>query len=432
MRRPTSGIRRRSPIVLALAGVLCAAVLLPAGTSSALDPPRTGDSEPTELVVFHGRGCPHCASELAFLEGLQARWPDLVVTLHEVWHDEANEALFRRYASAHGIEASGVPTTFLDDRVWVGFNPSTGEDIEIVVAALEAGRRPEPEPRTEVDVPGLGVIDVGSRSLLAATALIGFADGLNPCSLWALSILLALVLHSGSRRRVLVVGAAFLAVTSALYGAFMVGAYSALDYASEMSWIRAVVAVVAGGFGVVQLRAYLTGRRSTLSIPEARKPMLFRRMRSLADPDRSLPAVLGGTVVLAAGVSLLETPCSAGLPLLWTDMLAAQDVSTGGAVLLFSLYLSVFLVDELALFLIAVLTLRASKLQERHGQRLHLIGGSLMVALAATMVLAPGYLETISGTLAVLASAGILAVGLAVAHAGISRRAADPPPVQRF
>lgn len=421
----------RSWVPLTLAAIVWVLFLVPTATASALDPPPTADPENAGLVVFHGRGCPHCARELEFLVGLQQRWPDLDIAAYEVWHDEANEALFRRYASAHGIEASGVPTTFLAGRTWVGFNAATGEDIEAAVAALEAGQDPHPAPRTDVDVPGLGAVDVGNHSLLVATFLIGFADGMNPCSLWALSILLALVLHSGSRRRVLVVGAAFLAVTSALYGAYMIGAYSALDYASEMTWIRAVVALVAGGFGLVHLRAYLTPHPSVLSIPDARKPALYRRMRSLADLDRSLPAVLGGTVVLATGVSLLETPCSAGLPLLWTDMLAEQNVSSGGAMLLFSVYLGVFLLDELALFLIAVVTLRATKLQERHADMLHLIGGSLMVTLAATMLLAPEYLETVSGTLAVLGFAGLLAIALVAVHAGMSGRATDPPPVRR-
>ena len=403
---------------MAITTVAMVTLLAPAAGVGAIDPPVSESAE--QLVVFHGRGCPHCARELEFLAGLTDRWPDLDIAAYEVWHDETNEALFRRFAAEHGVEASGVPTTFLAGRVWIGFTDATGRDIEAVVASLGTGQDRQPSPTTEIDVPGVGRVDVGSRSLLMATLLIGFADGLNPCSLWALSILLALVLHSGSRRRVLVVGATFLAVTSALYGAYMIGAYSALDYASEMSWIRAVVALVAGGFGLVHLRAYLTERPSALSIPQARKPAMYRRMRSLADPERSLSAVLGGTVVLAAGVSLLETPCSAGLPLLWTDMLAAQDVSTAAAVLLFSVYLGVFLVDELALFLVAVLTLRATKLQERHGRVLHLVGGSLMATLAGTMLLAPEHLETVTGTLVVLGVAAILAVGIAVVHAMVS------------
>jgi hypothetical protein len=34
-----------------------------------------------------------------------------------------------------------------------------------------------------VDLPFLGPVDVGDRSLIVATLAIGFIDGINPCSL---------------------------------------------------------------------------------------------------------------------------------------------------------------------------------------------------------------------------------------------------------
>jgi cytochrome c biogenesis protein CcdA/glutaredoxin len=388
-------------------GVVVAAMLpLPAPAAAGQDVPA---DEEIVITVFHGAGCPHCSRAFEFFDGLEQRWPEVRLDAYEVWENEANQVIFARSAAEHGIEPRGVPTIFLADRYWVGFSAVTGEEIEAAVAALHAGAPVEETTSTIVDVPIVGPVDLGGRSMLAATVLIGFADGLNPCSLWALSILLALVLHSGSRRRVLVVGTTFLAVTSALYGAYMVGAYSALQFASEMTWIRTGVAAVAGLFGFLQLRSYWNDQTSPLSIPDSRKPSLYGRMRSLGDPDRSLPAVLGGTVVLAAGVSLVETPCTAGLPLLWTDLLADRDVSGVGAAVLFGVYLGVFLLDELALFLAAVLTMRAAKLQERHGRALHLIGGTLMVTLAATMLVAPDRLESVAGTFTVVAAAGILA-----------------------
>ena len=71
-------------------------------------------------------------------------------------------------------------------------------------------------------------------------------------------------------------------------------------------------------------------------------------MRGVARPDRGLTATLAGTAALAVGVSLLETPCTAGLPLLWTSMLADQAVPTMTAVALFAVYMTVFLIDALS------------------------------------------------------------------------------------
>ena len=202
-------------------------------------------------------------------------------------------------------------------------------------------------------------------------------DGVNPCSLWVLSVLLAIVLHSGSRGRVILVGSTFLFVTTAMYGLYIVGFYSALDYVGEMAWIRLGLAAIAITFGVLQLKDGLyPGVGPSLSISADRKPGLYKRMRSVAAADRGLPAVIAGTVALAVGVSLLETPCTAGTAAAvdracWPT----QGVSTATAAGLFALYMTVFLLDELIVFGVAVFTLRAAKLQERHGRVLKLIAG---------------------------------------------------------
>ena len=145
-----------------------------------------------------------------------------------------------------------------------------------------------------VELPLLGTVDLGGSSLLVSTLLIGFADGINPCSLWVLAVLLAIVLHSGSRGRVALVGSTFLIVTAGMYGLYIVGMYSALDYAGQLGWIRAGVAVVALAFGVLQLKDGLTpGVGPSLSISPSRRPRIYRAMRGVARPDRGLTGHAG-------------------------------------------------------------------------------------------------------------------------------------------
>jgi cytochrome c biogenesis protein CcdA len=216
--------------------------------------------------------------------------------------------------------------------------------------------------------------------------------------------------HSGSRTRVFAVGGLFLLITSALYGLYMLGAYSALSIVGRQTWIRVAVALVAGVFGLFHLKEHWTTKGPSVTLPAERKPGIFRRMRELADPNQSLRATLGGTAVLAVGVSLLETPCTAGLPLLWTNLLNDRDVPFTGAAVLFLLYLLVFLIDELVIFGAVVVTMRAAKMQEQHGQLLQLIGGTLMVTLAVAMLAAPDLLESVTGTAIVFALAAAACV----------------------
>lgn len=410
---------RRGALALVVAAVSVAAAVamwLPTPMAHAATRAATEESAPVatdrvELVLFWGDGCPHCAAEKQFLAELLDDYPDLVITLYEVWHSAANRQLFAETAASLGFEASAVPTTIIGERVWVGFNNSTAAEITQVVSALFAGQpAPPPTEQRVVDVPFIGEVDVGGRSLVASTMLIAFVDGVNPCSLWVLSVLLALVLHSGSRRRVATVGGVFLLVTSAMYGLYMAGSYSALSYAGSIEWIQRGVALVVGVLGLLQLKdaaGITTG--PSLSLSKSVRPGLYARMRQLVDPQQSLPMLVGATALLAAGVSLLETPCTLGLPVMWTNMLAERDVPFAGAAVLFALYLAVFLIDELAVFLVAVATMRAMKVQEHHGRGLKMVSGIVMLTLATTMVLWPDAMDGVAGSLVVFAVAAALA-----------------------
>ena len=382
-----------------------------------------------ELVLFHGDRCPHCAEMRDFVAELQGRYPDLVVREYEVWHDETNARLFEETLVALGEEPRAVPTVVVGGQVIVGQSSGIDRRIEAIVADLDAGRTPTDTEEFVVDVPLIGEVDVGSGSMVGATALIAFVDGVNPCSLWVLSMLMALVVHSGSRRRVFAVGGVFLLITSMLYGLYMIGAYSTLSIVGQQAWIRLGVALVAGVFGVLHIKEHFTTAGPSVTIGAEHKPGLFRRMRRLADMDRSLPATLGGTALLAVGVSLLETPCTAGLPLLWTNLLAERGVPASGAVVLFALYLAIFLLDELVIFGAAVMTMRATKMQEHHGQVLQLIGGTLMLTLAVAMVAAPGLLESIGGTALVFGLAGAVTGAVLTVESWWRRR--HPPTRQQ-
>lgn len=410
-------------VLLAFVGPLAPAAASPndvASPTDAASPAGSSDvaagGERVELVLFWGDGCPHCEAERAWLETARDEFPGLTVTEHEVWYDEANRELLADTADRLGFEVTGVPTTVIGDRHWVGFSEQVREELTAEIERLlAAGPEAAPAPSgtegqsSTVEVPLVGDVRVGSDSLVLSTLVIGFVDGVNPCSLWVISVLLAIVVRTRSRRRVLAIGTTFLLVTAAMYGIFMAGIYSAMGVVDHLGAVQVVVALVAGVFGVVSVKDYFAFKKGlSFTIPDSSKPGIYRRMRTVAGRRELVPA-LAATGVLAVGVSLLETPCTAGFPVLWTGLLAAHDVGTAEAGLLFVLYMVPFLVDELLVFGAAVVTLRATKMQERHGRLLKLVAGTMMLALATTVLVRPETMGEPLGALAVFAGALALA-----------------------
>ena len=77
-------------------------------------------------------------------------------------------------------------------------------------------------------------------------------------------------------------------------------------------------------------------------------------MRRVMDASDSFWGLIGATIVLAAGVSLVEFSCTAGFPVLWTNLLTSQGVTAASFVALLFLYMLIYQIDELAIFLAAV------------------------------------------------------------------------------
>jgi membrane associated rhomboid family serine protease len=103
--------------------------------------------------------------------------------------------------------------------------------------------------------------------------------------------------------------------------------------------------------------------------------------------------------------------------LLWANLVTEQNVGLAGAIPLFALYMLVFLFDELVVFGLAVFAMRAMKLEERAGRRLKLVGGVVMIALAATLVFAPEAMSSVGGALAVFG----IAIGVVFGILGVER-----------
>jgi thiol-disulfide isomerase/thioredoxin len=388
----------------------------------------------TKIIVyfFWGDGCPHCAAEKPFLEEMKKKYPQLEVRAFEVWYNSTNQALMEKMCTAYGFDPKAVPTTFIGKKYWIGFTDTYKKEIETAIAACTtttctdagAGIIPgvavpvtqPPTPATSTnqvsetddyfDIPFVGTIDLKAQPLIVSTLLISFIDGFNPCSIWVLTMLLALTLHTGSRKKIAIIGLVFLTVTAGVYALFILGLFSLFTVVSFVGWVQVLVSIVAFFFALVNIKDYFFYKEGvSFTISDKDKPGIFSKIRRVLDASDNFWSMVGATVVLAAGVSLVEFSCTAGFPVLWTNLLASQQVTGVTFVLLLIVYLIIYQLDELVIFFSAVYTLKAQKLEEKYGRMMKLIGGTLMLTLAIVMLIDPSIMSSISSSLIVFAAA---------------------------
>ena len=420
----------RLAFALALLLMLLSSGAIGAGQASAQPGAETAaGAEDLTIYVFKSATCPHCQAQRSFTDRLAQQHERVDVRYLEIMRTTEHHDLLRLMAEAYDVKPGSVPMVFLADSVWVGDSERIRSEIERKLAdCLENGCRDAraiARARAErdvgaaatdatINVPLLGTVDLSVQPLLLSTAIIAFVDGFNPCSLWLLTILIALVLHSGSRRRVLIVGLAFLVTTAAVYGFFMLGVFSVLAYAQYLPWMYWIVGAFALVFGLVNVKDYFWFKKGfSFTIDDRYKPGIFKKFRELMTTGKSPLALAGATVVMALGIALIELPCTAGFPVIWSGLVSTQEPGLGAFAGLLVAYLAIYLLDELVVFFIAVWKLRIDRFQESHARVLKLVGGVVMIALAIVLVTEPEIMGKPGPALGVFAAA-FAATGLIV------------------
>ncbi|MFT4311055.1 MAG: TlpA family protein disulfide reductase [Candidatus Woesearchaeota archaeon] len=93
-----------------------------------LDKFYLGEEGKLTVYYFYGYSCPVCAQQSPFLDRLEEDF-DVEIIKFEVYNRRDHQELFRAVANEFGIEATGVPTTFIGDKYFVGFNERVGDRI---------------------------------------------------------------------------------------------------------------------------------------------------------------------------------------------------------------------------------------------------------------------------------------------------------------
>ena len=413
-----------------LAALLVTPFLFQVGVAQAQDASGTEEQKTVDVHIFHGEGCPHCEDELAFLEEVKEQYDFVEVHEYEVWGDAANRELMQAVAEELNVEVGGVPFTVIGDQHMVGYSSdqTSGQIImgdiancltydcenivleqarlidgdaliETVLAEedpiLEAGDGNVVQSEgagsvdMELDLPLIGLINAGDFSLPALTILIGGLDGFNPCAMWTLIFLISLLVTMENKRRMWVLGSAFIFASAFVYFLFMSAWLNFFLFIGFIVWIRLIIGGVALASGAYNLREYFTNKEGVCKVTadDGRKKV-FTKLKEVTQ-SKNFWLALGGIIVLAFAVNLVELVCSAGLPAIYTQILTMSDLATWQYYAYLSLYIFIFMLDDLLIFIISMVTLQITGMTTKYTRWSHLIGGILMLILGAILILQP-------------------------------------------
>ena len=389
-----------NPVAYAEAGVL-----LPENSSES-----AGVS--ADIDVFVRNGCPHCAKAELFLQALKREQPALRIVIHDVSEEPEALAQLQRLAKDQGLDAVRVPAFQVGGQLIVGFSDeiTTGQLVRNALVQAQTPKnlgasgscealQPLPcKAGAEVSTKAMQPFTLdffGRRLSLDAVGLplftlaMGLLDGFNPCSMWVLILMISLLAPMNNRLRMFAIAGTFVAVEGVAYFIFMAAWLNLFLLIGLSRLSEIVIAAIALLAGLINLKDFwFYGCGITLSIPDAAKPDIYAGMRRILQAQ-NLTGALIGAVVLAVLVQIVEFMCTSGFPALYTRILTLKQLGSISYYGYLLLYNVAYMLDDVIVLAIGVITLSQRRLQEKEGRWLKLISGLVMVGLAIYLIVTP-------------------------------------------
>lgn len=394
------------------------------------------DEKVINIHLFYGNGCPHCAAEEEFLSDYLKDRTDVKLYKYEIWYDSHNQELLSKVQKEMGTtNKNGVPFTVIGKKTIVGYADGvTDEQIKDAInyylnndyrdyAGEITGKvkktevkedtikdESKTEDKTEnkiekaddtkdsdqtdenVTVPVLGKINAKKVSLPILAVVLGFVDGFNPCAMWILIFLITMLFNMKDRKKMWILGLTFILTSGIVYLMFMLAWLNLATFISKIAFIRLLIAVIALIVGLINVYKYIDSLKKKDEgcdvVDKKDRKKIMEKIISITHEKKFIIALLG-IMVLAASVNIIELMCSIGIPLLFTQILAMNNLSTFSYMIYTFIYIFFFLIDDIVIFIISMVTLKVTGLSTKYTKYSHLVGGIIMLIIGLLLIIKP-------------------------------------------
>ncbi|MBU1457842.1 hypothetical protein KJ845_04010 [Patescibacteria group bacterium] len=372
----------------------------------------------TNVYFFWSQNCPHCHDEKIYLENFSQNNTQINLKSFEISQDSLNSKLLTFIGQKSNINTSGVPITFISDTYFVGWpeDNSYGQIIidkqnqcqtqacpDPVAGAIDSFLLPAASPTININqsdslpekmtLPILGSVDLKSLSLPALTVTLGLLDGFNPCAMWVLLFLISLLLHVKDSKKRWILGTVFILASTAVYFLFMVAWLNLFMFLGLVTWVRIFIGSLALFVGVKNIKNYIQNPQGGCqTMAHSNRQKVFANLKRII-LEKSLIISILGMILLAGAVNLVELVCSAGLPAIYTRVLSLSNLPTWQYYAYISFYMLMFMLDDLVIFFIAMITLHAVGIESKYSRIISLFGSIIILILGLLLIFKPSLLS---------------------------------------
>ena len=368
--------------------------------------------DPVEVNFFYSETCSVCAQEKIFIAELEKDFPGVAINRYNIVDEKTPEKL-QAFYDEYGVPDSAwglVPATFIGNKAYLGFDDKTKSAMIEEIRNIQNNVLGEEETSSEVidqlnslqnkkiSLPFWGELSIISFSPLVLSAVVGFLDGFNVCALVALGILLAILVSTGMRRRVFIVGGTFILVSGLVYFVFVAAWLNVFLFLGYIKIITYAVGILVLIFAFFILKEYFDAIICKLCNVEGDRPddlltrmqkYLFTKANKAVSTEMPLIWTVITVALISAGINTIELVCSLGFPLAYTKILASHNLPAWQYYANISVYIFFYVLVALVIFLSALITMKMKKIPNASLKIIKLASGLVMLVLGLILLFKP-------------------------------------------
>ena len=295
----------------------------------------------------------------------------------------------KRVGSSFNYTVRGVPFTVIGDKYYTGFSDTIKSDMQNNIDNyLE-----ENSNKNLVKIPFLGKVNKTEVSLPLVAIILGLIDGFNPCAMWILLFLINMLFGMKSRKKSIILGITFLSVSGLVYFLSMLGINLVLQVAT-ISILKIAIALFIIGAGIYNFRKYLKIRdeeAGCVVVDDKKRKKIITKIQNIVH-SKSFILSLVGISALAISVNLIELACSLGFPMIFTELLAINNVTGALKIIYLLIYIFCYMFDDMVIFIISMVTLELTGITNKYTKIATLISAIIMIVMGLLMIFKPDWL----------------------------------------
>ena len=233
---------------------------------------------------------------------------------------------------------------------------------------------------------------------------IALADGFNPCAFTVLIILLSLLTHTKSRKQMGIVGFTFVVTSAVMYFLFitimvLVGSVFLEKYGAIFMLVLGSIITIVGAINLKDYFFFKQGISLSLSTKQQitigqKAGKIAQNLKVSESNKKMFLTALGGTILLAIFVNIIELGCTAILPVVYMTSLVQYCTQNIWLCYAFwtAIYAAIYIIPLLAILFNFIYSFKSSRLTERQGRILKLVSGTFMLFFGLIMIFKPEFL----------------------------------------